>query len=191
MRAPILPTDAPSHLGSPMAGTGVSGSVGSTESVTIRGGDVVDLQLVQWLRPLDVAQHLVADRSHPHAIGEVAGHDRARCLRQQHLPAAPDGGDSRRTYDVEPGIALVTDRRFAGVQPEPHTDRYAFRPRLVLVRALDLDSGRHGVARARERVEECVALRVDLLPVMCPERLAHDAPMGAQASRRIARHRGV
>ncbi len=31
VRAPILPTDAPSHLGSPMAGTGVSGSVGSTD----------------------------------------------------------------------------------------------------------------------------------------------------------------
>ena len=119
-------------------------------------------------------------RSHPHAIGQVAGHDRARRLRQQHLPAAPDGGDSRGTYDVEPGIALVTDRRLAGVQAEPHTDRYALRPRLVLVRALDLDSRRHRVARARERVEEGVALRVDLLPVMRPERLAHDAPMGGK-----------
>ena len=135
---------------------------------------------MQWLRSLDVAQHLVADRSHPHAVWEVAGHDRARCLGQQHLPAAPDGGDARGTYDVEPGIALVTDGRLAGVQAEPQTDRYALRPRLVLVRALDLDSRRHRVARARKRVEEGVALRVDLLPVMRPERLAHDAPMGTE-----------
>ncbi len=191
VRAPSWPTDALSHPGSLMAGAGAVGERRLDRAGHSRRGDVVDLQLVQWLRPLDVAQNLVADRSHPHAVWKVAGHDRARCLRQQHLPAAPNGGDARRPYDVEPGISLVADGRLAGVQAEPHTDRYALRPRLVLVRALDLDGRRHRVAGARKRVEEGVALRVDLLAVVRPERLAHDAPMGRQASRRIERRRGA
>ena len=53
----------------------------------------------------------------------------------------------------------------------------------MLVRALHLDGGSHRVAGAWKRIEERVALRVDLLAVVHPERLAHDAPMRRQHRR--------
>ena len=92
--------------------------------------------------------------------------------------------DPRRADDVEPEVALVADRRLAGVQPHPHPHRRAVGPRVGLERALGGDRGADGVPGAAERVEERVALRVDLRAAVGGERLAHDPAV-------VARHLGV
>ena len=48
------------------------------------------------------------------------------------------------------------------------------RPLVARERALGLDGGEHGVACARERDEEGVALSVDLVAAVVRKRLAHE-----------------
>ena len=188
VRWPRFATEPRTQPGNRSEGSGLPpGSSGTAGEAGGRRLDALDEELVERLRPVDVTQALVAERVELHARRQVAGHDGAGGLGEEHLSAASDRGDPRGPNDVEPGVALVTDRRLAGVQPEPHADRCAVRPRFLFVGALRRDGRGHGVAGARERVEEGVPLRVDLLAVVRPERLAHDAPMRRQELPRTAR----
>src|SRR5205823_4559177 len=101
-----------------------------------------------------------------------------------YLPAVAGGRDARGPDHVEAEVALLADVRLAGVQPHPHAQLLTAGPFVVAQRALRLDRRRHRVAGARERVEERVALRVDLRPAVRAERLAHDAPV-------VVRHAAV
>lgn len=114
------------------------------------------------------------------ALAEVAGHDRAGRVREKDLAAAAGRRDPGGTHDVEPGVALVPDGGLAGVQAEPDLDRCVARPRGLAVRALDVDRRAHGLAGTHERVEERVALGVDLLSLVGGEDLAHEPPMQRQ-----------
>ena len=143
----------------------------SVELVEVLGADVLQLLLAE-----------VADR---HALGEIAADERARRLREQHLPAVARRADPRRADDVHADVALVADRRLAGVQAHPHLDLGAARPLVRRERALAGDRGRDRVARTPERVEERVALRVDLAPAGRAERLAQDPPVVGDDRRRI------
>ena len=96
------------------------------------------------------------------AVGERRADERARRLGEENAPAAAGGREPCRTDDVDAEVALRADRRLAGVQAHPHADALAARPLVLLVRALSVDRGDHGVPRPGERVEEGVALRVDL-----------------------------
>jgi hypothetical protein len=73
--------------------------------------------------------------------------------------------DPRRPDDVEPDVALVADRRLAGVQAHAHLTWRRPATRVPPVRAGRATAAATGVAGAPERVEECVPLRVDLAPV--------------------------
>src|SRR5205085_1149686 len=102
---------------------------------------------------------------------------RARRLRDEYLPAVAGGGDARSSHHVDPEVALVAEARFAGMEPHAHADGRAARPRMVAQPALRVDRRADRVARAWEREEERVALRVDLGPAVRRERLAHDPPV--------------
>ena len=162
---------------------GGAGTATSTDSSAARGLlalEIVDGDLEDALRLVDPAQVPLADREHGYAVGQARAEERARRLREEDLPAAADGADAGRAHDVEPDVALLVDRRLAGVQAHPHAHVRLAGPGLRRVRALSLDRGGHRVARAREREEERVALRVDLDPVARSERVADEASVRRQ-----------
>ena len=114
------------------------------------------------------------------ALTEVAGDDRARRVRQEHLAARAGGRDPRGANDVQPGIALVADRGLARVEPETDAHLDAAGPRAFGVGSGDLDRRGHRLAGAHEGVEERVALGVDLLTLVRGEDLAHQPAMDRQ-----------
>ena len=77
----------------------------------------------------------------------------------------------------EPQVALVADRRLARVEAHSHPDLRTVRPGVGAQGALGSDRSSRGVARAREREEEGVALGVDLGPAGASERLADEPPV--------------
>ena len=128
---------------------------------------------------LDVLQVLLPEVDDRDSVGELVAEQRARRLRKQDLAAVAGRADARGADDVEPEVALVADRRLAGVQAHPDADLAALRPLVCRERAL----GRHRpgdcVPRARERVEERVALGVDLGATLVAEALAEQQPVVA------------
>ena len=66
------------------------------------------------------------------------------------------------------------------MQAEAHADGDALWPRLIVVLPLHRDRCGDRLAGAVERIEEGVALGVDLLAVVQPERLAHDPSVRPQ-----------
>ena len=79
--------------------------------------------------------------------------------------------------DSDADVALLADVRLARVEPDPNLDCRIVRPRVILQRLLPRNSRRDGIAGARERDEERIALRVDLLPSGVREHLAEQPLM--------------
>jgi hypothetical protein len=86
--------------------------------------------------------------------------------------------DAGRADDVEAEVALLAHGRLARVQPHADKD-LAAGPVVFGERALRGNRARNRVLRARERVEERVALRVDLRAAAGAKVLAHDPPVVA------------
>jgi hypothetical protein len=122
-------------------------------------------QLIEVLRSGEILEPVLAE------IAEIAVDQLAGRLRQQDLAAVPGGGDPGRPVDVDPDVALVGDRRLAGVQADPHADR------TVLERRLRLPRGGDRLPRRGKGDEERVPLRVDLDPAVAAERVAQDPAM--------------
>jgi hypothetical protein len=123
---------------------------------------------------LDVLEVLLPEVDDGGAVGDVVAQQRAGRLREQDLAAAAGGADTRRADDVEAEVALFSDCRLARVEPHPHAHVRVVGPVVLSQRALCVDGAGDRIPRPRERVEERVALRVDLAPAMLLERLAHD-----------------
>ena len=100
----------------------------------------------------------------------VARDEVARRLRQKHLAAMAHGCDPRGAMDIDPGVALVRDQRFPGVQTHTNTYRGCKR-RLSGVR------GRNGIRGAREHDEESISLRIHLHPLVASKGLTQNAAM--------------
>ena len=116
----------------------------------------------RWL-VLDVLQLGLAEIVDADALGQVVADERAGRLREEDLAAVASRADPRRADDVQPEVALVADRRLAGVQAHPHAHRGA----VAATRGSRARAGRRPrratASRARwEGEEERVALRVDL-----------------------------
>jgi hypothetical protein len=94
---------------------------------------------------------------------------------------AADAGrrDPRGPHDVEPEVPLVADVRLARVETHPDAHLAGLGPRVAAQGALRGDRAGDRVPGARERVEERVALGVDLRAPGVAERLAHDPPVVA------------
>ena len=101
-------------------------------------------------------------------------------LGDEDLPAVPGRPDPRSPMDGEAGVAPVGGHGLARVQAHANPDLNSLRPVVRHERALTLDRSEEGVARARERDEERVALRVDLVSAVSVERLAEQALMVGQ-----------
>ena len=153
---------------SPAAGVGAGGSLASTPSIS---------QLVDPLRLVEVLQPALSDRMHGDTLRDGGADERPRRLGEEDAAARGRAAETRGADDVEAVVALLADRRLAGVEAHAHADVHPLRPRVRRVRALRLDRGRDRVARAREGEEERVALRVDLDAAAVAERLAHEPPV--------------
>ena len=139
--------------------------------------DALDLELVDALRLVEVLQPALPDRMHGDTLRDGGADERPRRLREEDAAARGGAAEPRGADDVEAVVALLADRRLAGVEAHAHADVHPLRPRVRRVRALRLDRGRDRVARAREGEEERVALRVDLDAAAVSERLAHEPPV--------------
>ena len=139
-------------------------------------GRFVERQLVDVLA-LDVLQVLLAEVADADALRQVVADECPGRLGDEDLAAVAGRADPRGAHDVHPDIALVADVRLAGVQPHPHPYLGALRPRVGGKRALALDCPADGIPGARERVEERVALRVDLAPARGGEDVAQEPPV--------------
>jgi hypothetical protein len=116
-------------------------------------------------------------------------------VRQQNLAAVAGGANACAPVDAHPDVSLTPDERLACVDPHPHADGDAVGPGLRSERTLRCHRRAHPVTRPRERDEECVALRVDLVtaelfnrrakqPGVCGKNLVVPVPELLQQSRR-------
>ena len=126
---------------------------------------------------LDVLQVLLAEIVHRHALRELVAEQCPRRLRDENLAAVARGGDARRADDVDPEVPLVADVRLARVQPHAHAKLLPLGPLVQAQRPLRLHGPGGGVACPQERVEERVALRVDLRAAVLAERRPDDPPV--------------
>jgi hypothetical protein len=75
---------------------------------------------------------------------------------------------------VEPDVVAAHDAWLAGMHAHPHPHRAPPRPLALGQTPLRRHRGTHRLAGARERHEERVALRADLVPAMLTKRTADD-----------------
>jgi hypothetical protein len=129
---------------------------------------------------LNVFELLAPEIAHADAVRKVVAEQCPRRLGHKNLAAVAGRADPRCTNDVQPEVALVTDRRLTSMEAHPHADVRVVRPLVRRERALRGDGGRDGVARPGEREEERVSLRVDLLAVLGLSRLAQDPALVAE-----------
>ncbi len=78
---------------------------------------------------------------------------------------------------VDPDVAFLADHRLTGVDAHPDANLLTVWPGKRPERPLRGDGGGNGVAGTLERVEERVALRIELPPAPGTERVAHDPPV--------------
>ena len=126
---------------------------------------------------LDVLQLCLAEIDDARSLRQVVSEQGPRRLREQDLAAVSRGADPGRADDVETEVTLVADRGLSGVQAHPHLHRHSLGPRVRRQLALGADRRPHRIPCSGERVEECVALRIDLRPAVRSEGLADDLPV--------------
>jgi hypothetical protein len=88
--------------------------------------------------------------------------------------------DAGSAVHRQAGIATVDRRGLAGVDADPHLHLAVLGPRVAGQRSLCLDRRKHGFMGTSERVEEGIALRVDLVPAVVRKRLTKESLMLAQ-----------
>ena len=97
--------------------------------------------------------------------------ERARRLRNKHLAAVAGGRYPRRQMHVLADVALACRRGAARVQAHADADRPDGQRLLALAGGLDR------LGPGRERIKECVPLRVDLYAAVARERLPQQPPV--------------
>ena len=90
-------------------------------------------------------------------------------LGDEDLPAVAGGTYARGPMHGEAGVAPVARDRLPRVQTHPHLDLHTLGPRVRQQGKLALDCGEKCLSRTRERDEEGVALRVDLVSAVSAE----------------------
>ncbi len=138
--------------------------------------DALDRELVDALGLLDALQVALAPRVDRDAVGESRPEERARGLREQHVPALRRRADASGADDVEADVALLREVRLARVQADPNADGAVVRPLVRGVRALHVGSCSDRLASPRKREEERVPLGVDL-DALGAERVTDQPPV--------------
>ncbi len=131
-----------------------------------RPRELVRPELEEPLRRREILEAVLAEVADLEALVEqVAGR-----AAEQRLPAVRRRHDPRRPVDVEPDVLRRVEDRLARVDADADPDRPALERRERLAHRA------HGVAGRRERVEEAVTGRVDLVA----RRGASNAPRTAR-----------
>ena len=128
----------------------------------------MDLELVDPLRRAEILEAVQAQ------VADVCVDERTGRLRQQHLSAVADGGDTRPLVYVEADVPFVPPARLARAQPHAHAHRPADKC------ALAVRSSGDCIRRAGECDEKRIALRVDLDALVLGKRRAESPPMFVQ-----------
>jgi len=114
------------------------------------------------LRSVDLPKPVLAKVEERHTLhgitGEVAGR-----ARHQDLTSVGGAGDPCRPHDVEAVVSGLRETGLAGVDADADPHCGVLRPPLGADRSLGLDCRPDSIARPTERVEERVALGVDLV----------------------------
>ena len=153
-----------------------------------RGEVAAEPRLVELEDPLRLRQL----RERPEAeVAELAGggeHERRR-LGGDDLAAVAGVRDPVRAVDLDADVAVLAERRGAGVEPDPDTHRR--RPAVARDPPLRVDRGLSGGLGLCEDGEELVAARVDLVAVRRRYRFAEQAPeVGEDRLPALVRARG-
>ena len=96
-------------------------------------------------------------------------------LRDEDLASVAGCADACGTVDRKARVTAVGRRRLTGVDADPHLQFALVRPGMARECQLGLDRSEHGLVCAFERVEERVALRVDLVPSVTGEGRAYQS----------------
>ena len=124
----------------------------------------------------------------------LVGEQRLGRLRDEHLPSVRGGANAGGTVDGKAAVAAVRDLHLAGVDSHPHLELGAVRPLSVAAeQPLRVHRREDGVADQCERVEERVALRVQLRTAVPGESLPGSGagvPTGLRRSARAAASAG-
>lgn len=86
------------------------------------------------------------------------------------LTSRGDGPDARGAHDIDPGVALLSEGGFAGVESNPDAHRPSAEPY----------GPRYCSVCSRKRIEESVSLCVDLPAFVRAEAVAQDPPVVCQ-----------
>ncbi len=95
---------------------------------------------------------------------------RARRVRDEHLPSVCRGGDARRQMDGQPDVVVPAPDGLTRVQAHPHPHRDPLRPPVRAERPLPRDRRGDGRPGAREHREEGVALGAQVQAAGVPYR---------------------
>jgi hypothetical protein len=145
-------------------------------------GQTIRSRLVETHETVEVFQALLAEV----AQGDVkillllVLEQRLRRLGDKDLAAMGRRADARRTMDGKTRVPAILSRNLAGVEAHPDLDLDTVGPGMGTKRELTLDRGQQRLARACERDEERIALRVDLVTVVSLEGPPEHALMVAE-----------
>ena len=127
-------------------------------------------ELIDPLRPRQVLQPVLPEvdevvRAHQQIAGRV---------REQHLPAVTGVGDPGGPVHVHADVALLRQQRLPGVDPHSHANDVLTQDGLRCAGCVGC------VGCPAERVEERIALGVDLDPLLRLERMPQDRALAFQ-----------
>jgi hypothetical protein len=133
----------------------------------------VDSQLVEPPRTREILEAVLAKVGQRARVVEQV----ARALTEHDLSSVPDRHDSRRRVHVQTDVLGRVESRLPGVDPHADGDR------ATVERRHGLPDRANGAGRSRERVEEGVALVIDLVAAVATKRLRMTSRCAANASR--------
>jgi len=84
-------------------------------------------------------------------------------MREQNLPAMPEGTDPSRAVNPKSNIAVASERRLSRVDADANARLSPHRPRMSSHCALGLQRSFYGICRTLKGNEKRISLGVDLL----------------------------
>jgi hypothetical protein len=131
---------------------------------------VVDDELEDPFRPIDVLELVFAQVAHCNARHLLVIDDPGRGAREQHLPSVRDRADASRSVDADAGVAVLGEVGLTGMQAHADGDPSLVRPPKFDERALGSDGGRDRSPCPFEDDEEGIPLRIHFASVVIGER---------------------
>jgi hypothetical protein len=129
------------------------------------GREVTRHNLEKAERVGEVLEPMLAEIAQTNPGGKIPCHQVTNSSRDQNLASMPGGADARGAMHVQADVTTRFGQGLPSMQAHAHPQRCAVRPGLLRERLLCGHCCRHGISGPRERRQERVSLRVDLLAV--------------------------